>query len=250
MLISIIWWIAGVLSIGYFAGYVAIVGINNSFTFFWLAFGIFAIGVGLLHKILQTKSNIWITRAEHAFYVVFACVLLIFLVVLGLIMKESHESPDKNADYMIILGAHVYGERMSANLKYRVETAYEYLQENKETKVILSGGQGSGEKITEAEAMRRYLVEKGVVSERIIVEDTSRNTEENIQNSMKKMDAKANRVIIVSNDFHVYRAVGIAKKLGIANAQGLGSKTHLYTAINCYTREVIAVLKYKLCGQI
>lgn len=250
MILSIVWWIAGLVSLGYFAGYVAYVGINNSFTFFWLAFGIFAIGVGIVHRICQKKSNIWITRAEYAFYAVFTCVLLVFLVVLGLIIKESRETPDTQADYIVVLGAHVYGERMSANLKYRVQVAYDYLEKNASTKVILSGGQGSGESITEAEAMRRYLIEKGISSERILLEDASRNTEENIANSMKLMKNTKSRVIIVSNDFHVYRAVGIARKLGLSNVWGLGSKTHWYTAVNCYTREVFAVLKYKICGQI
>ena len=250
MILSILWWIAGVLSIGYFAGYALWVGLNNTFTFFWLLFGIIAIGVGVLHKILGVKSNIWIKRTEYVFYAVFTCTLVLFLVVLGLIIKEGHKSPGAKADYVVILGAHVYGERMSANLKYRVEKAYDYLKENPDTKVILSGGQGHGEDITEAEAMRRSLTEQGIMPERIIIEDNSKNTEENIQNSMNKMVGKDNKVIIVSNDFHVYRAVGIAKKLGLKQAQGLGSRTHFYTAVNCYTREVFAVLKYKICGQI
>ena len=121
---------------------------------------------------------------------------------------------------------------MSSNLKYRIELAKEYLEENPETKVIVSGGQGHGEKISEAEAMYRYLIKNGIAKERIQKEEASVNTEENIKNSIKTGALEKKTVIIVSNDFHVHRAVGIAKKLGLTGVQGLGSKTHPYTSVN------------------
>lgn len=93
-----------------------------------------------------------------SFYGVLLCVLAFFLVTLGVVIKDGVKKADRNADYLIVLGAHVYGERMSSNLKYRIELAKEYLEENPETKVIVSGGQGHGEKISEAEAMYRYLI--------------------------------------------------------------------------------------------
>ena len=144
----------------------------------------------------------------------------------------------------------MYGERMSANLGYRVQTAFQYLKKNPETKVILSGGQGPGEDISEAEAMRRYLEGKGIAADRILLEDTSVNTEENIQNSAELIGDMEKSVVIVSNDFHIFRAKRIAKKQGFRKVEGLGSKTHLYTAPNAYAREVIAVIKYRICGQI
>lgn len=247
---SIVWWAAGSISLLYFTGYVIWVGANNSFTFFWLLLGILLVVLGFVHQWMKNKNLNWYPYAAHIFYGVLLCVLAFFLVTLGVVIKDGVKKADRNADYLIVLGAHVYGERMSSNLKYRIELAKEYLEENPETKVIVSGGQGHGEKISEAEAMYRYLIKNGIAKERIQKEEASVNTEENIKNSIKTGALEKKTVIIVSNDFHVHRAVGIAKKLGLTGVQGLGSKTHPYTSVNCYTREVFAVIKYKVCGQI
>lgn len=247
---SIVWWTAGSVSLLYFIGYVIWVGANNSFTFFWLLFGILSIVLGFVHFWMKNNNMLRYRYAAHIFYGCLLCGLVFFMIILGMIIKKGTEKADKNADYMIVLGAHVYGERMSANLKYRIELAEKYLEANPKTKVILSGGQGHGEKISEAEAMYRYLTQKGIAKERIQKEEASVNTEENMKNSIKAVSLKKKKVIIVSNDFHIYRAVRIAQKLGLTYVQGMGSKTHPYTAVNCYTREVFAVIKYKLCGQI
>lgn len=247
---SVVWWAAGSVSLLYFIGYVIWVGVNNSFTFFWLLFGILSVVLGIVHQWMKNKNVIWYHHAAHIVYGCLLCGLVLFSIILGMIIKKGTEKADKNADYMIVLGAHVYGERMSANLKYRIELAGAYLEANPKTKVILSGGQGHGEKISEAEAMYRYLIQKGIAKERIQKEEASVNTEENMKNSIKAGALEKKKVIIVSNDFHIYRAVRIAKKLGLTQVQGIGSRTHPYTAVNCYTREVFAVIKYKLCGQI
>lgn len=247
---SIVWWAAGSVSLLYFIGYVIWVGVNNSFTFFWLLLGMLSIVLGFVHQWMKNKNLNWYHHVTHIFYGILLCAFVCFFIILGMVVHKGTKKADKNADYMIVLGAHVYGERMSSNLKYRIALAKEYLEENPATKVILSGGQGHGEKISEAEAMYRYLIQNGIAKERIQKEEASVNTEENIKNSIKTGNLEKKKVVIVSNDFHVYRAIGIAKKLGLTDAQGLGSKTHPYTSINCYTREVFAVIKYKLCGQI
>lgn len=250
MAVSVISLIIGISSLIYFLVYVILAGANNSFTFVWAVLGVFGIIYSLVHRRIADKGSTFLKRMEKTFGVILAILLVLFLVVLGNIIRESGKSPKPGADYVIVLGAHVYGERMSTNLLYRVKAAYEYLKDNPDTKVVLSGGKGDGENITEAEAMRRFLVEKGISTDRILLDETSVNTDENIKNSMQMIGDKKKRVVLVSNNFHIYRAKGIARKQGYENVEGIGSRTVIYTMPNCYVREVVAVIKYKLCGQI
>lgn len=250
MVFSIILLLLGIVSMGYFAFYTAINGINDIFLCVWAVLGVLCICWSFLHKWIIRRELLLVKRIEQIIIGVICVCLVAFFITLGTIISEANSEPGKNADYVIVLGAHVFGERMSANLKYRVQAACEYLKENPNTKAVLSGGQGSGEKITEAEAMRRYLVQEGIRQDRLLLDETSVNTDENIQNSAKLIGSKEKRVIIVSNDFHVYRAKRIARKQGFRQVEGLGAKTHPHTVPNSFSREVFAVIKYKLCGQI
>lgn len=250
MIISVISLVIGVISILYFLIYIIYAGINNAFTIVWAILGVLCIAFSFLHRyIMRQEGNLW-KRAEQAAGIVVLACLVIFLAVLGSIVSEAGKTAKPGADYVIVLGAHVYGERMSTNLKYRVEAAYEYLKENPAAKAVLSGGQGSGEEITEAEAMRLFLTGKGISEDRILVDETSTNTEENLRNSLELIENKEQRIVVVSNDFHIYRAKGIARKQGFEKVEGIGSRTVIYTIPNCYAREVVAVLKYRICGQI
>lgn len=250
MVISAISLVVGVVSLLYFAGYVFWNGINNSFLYFWVLLGVFGISYAVLHRIILQHGTVFWKRAEQVVMGIAAVCFVILMGIVGLLVSEGNEKPSDNADYVIVLGAHVFGERMSANLRYRVEAACEYLKENPDTKAVLSGGQGQGEDITEAEAMRRYLVQEGIEAERLLMEGNSVNTEENIRNSAKLIGDKSKKVVIVSNSFHIYRAKGIAKKQEYKHVEGLGCKIHPYSIPNSYVREAFAVIKYKLCGQI
>lgn len=250
MVISIISLVLGLASLAYFIGYAFWAGINSSFLYFWAILGILGIAFAIVHYFIrQSEVVLWKRVEQIGLGIVLLCMILL-LGMVGMLASEGKRVPSQDADYMIVLGAHVYGERMSANLRYRVEKAYEYLKVNPHTKAVLSGGQGQGEDITEAEAMRRYLEQKGIESDRLLLDETSVNTDENIRNSAVLIKDTTKRVVIVSNDFHIYRAKKIAKKQGFQNVEGIGSKTHVYTLPNSYVREVIAVIKYKLCGQI
>ena len=176
--------------------------------------------------------------------------VIVFFTALGMIIFYGNSVPKPAADYMIVLGAQVRGKTPSYNLARRLDVAYEYLKKNPETIVILSGGQGAGEEISEAEAMAVYLEQKGMKRQQMILEDQSRNTHENIMFSREKMENEQAEVIVVTNNFHVFRGVKIAKKQGLSNVQGLGSPVMWFTIPNMYVREVFAVLKYALFRQI
>ena len=152
--------------------------------------------------------------------------------------------PDQENDFIIVLGAQVRGETPSLTLQYRLNSAYEYLEENPHTVAILSGGQGPDEGISEAEAMRRYLVDKGIAEERLILEDKSTCTEENLKYSFEIIERikEESKVSIVTNRFHVLRAKLIAADLG-KKVGGIGAKSYVYLIPNYYLREFFAVVK-------
>jgi uncharacterized SAM-binding protein YcdF (DUF218 family) len=156
------------------------------------------------------------------------------------IMNAAKQQPAQDADYMIILGAALWGEEMSPSLRYRMDTALSYLKQNPRTKVIVSGGQGVGEDMPEAVAMQRFLLENGVPQERIIVEDRAQTTSENILFSKKLM--KSNQAVLVTNDFHILRAKLLAERAGI-EAQTLSAPTPESVKVKLFVREYAALLK-------
>lgn len=240
----------GIVSLLYFTMLAICVGLTNAFTYSWLILGIICTAAAILNEkvvYVWTKSHIAIKGV-----VIGICTIGIIIIgiVLGIIIKHGVNKPKNGADYVIVLGAQVRGTRPSLNLAKRLDKACEYLDKNLNTKVIVSGGQGPGEDITEAEAMKNYLLEKGIDENRIIVENKSVNTHENIKFSKKIINNDKAKIVIVTSSFHVYRGVRIAKRQGITSVEGLGSSIKWYTVPNLYLREAVAILKYLVCGQI
>ncbi|MCD8180853.1 MAG: YdcF family protein [Firmicutes bacterium] len=117
-----------------------------------------------------------------------------------------------NEDYLVVLGAGLNGNSPSPVLKKRLEKAVEYLSVNDSATVIVSGGQGKGETISEALAMENYLVSNGVSDDRIILETESTSTYENFEFSAPVLDGS---VVFITNEFHVVRASLMAELNGI-----------------------------------
>lgn len=160
---------------------------------------------------------------------------------------------NKNIDYVIILGARVYGEKPSQSLVERIKKASEFLHKNKLVKVIVSGGKGVNEKISEALAIKRELLKLGISEERIILEDKSRNTIQNFEFSLKKIkednpQKNKKNILIVTNNYHIFRAKNIAKSLGYEregyNFYGLPAKTPLIFIPKSHFREFLSNIKF------
>jgi len=118
---------------------------------------------------------------------------------------------------VVVLGCHVKGTEPSLMLARRLDAAYDYMIENSDVKCVVTGGKGTGEDITEADAMKLYLMDKGIDSERILKEDKSTNTLENLtfaKNILEKNDLNGD-IVIVTDGFHQYRASLVAEKLGL-----------------------------------
>ncbi len=173
-------------------------------------------------------------------------VLISFLVLESLIIIEGKRISTEKVDYVIVLGARLYGDIPSPALLERLKIAKVYLLENKEVKVVVSGGQGLNEDIAEAHAMEKYLVDNGIEKSRIIIEDKSTSTFENLRLSLDKIrevDDKENiKILIVSNKYHIFRSKLLAKRLGLI-PYGLPAKTPPIIIFKSYIREYFAVIK-------
>ena len=177
---------------------------------------------------------------------VFAMVMLIYFAFLHMKIREQVKSDvPESAEFIIILGARVKGTVPSLSLQYRIDTAAEYMKISPNTIAIASGGKGPGEDISEAEAIKRGLLEHGIDETRIILEDQSTSTVENIKFSQKLLPTNLKTGLLVTNDFHIYRAKLISKDEGLM-LEGLPAKTPTVAIPKSYLREYLAITKYYL----
>lgn len=184
---------------------------------------------------------------------------VLFFIGLEMIMiGNSLYKPKVTLDYLIILGAKVRSdENPSLILKQRLDEAYDYALAHPNTVLIVSGGQGEDEPISEAEAMSRYLVNKGLHKSRVWIEDQSTSTRENGIYSMKLIEQlekediqnslESPKIGIVSNGFHIFRAKWLFKKLGHP-VYGLPAPTVYYMLPHYYLREAAAFIKENMIG--
>jgi uncharacterized SAM-binding protein YcdF (DUF218 family) len=181
--------------------------------------------------------------------VIFFCFLVLGIIYVGLLQFKISESikleTPKNADYLIVLGAKVNGTVPSLALDRRIDAAAEYLKDNPNTVVIASGGKGRGEDISEAECIKRELIDQGISESRIMLEDQSTDTSENVRFSKKLIPADSSNGVIVTNTFHLYRAVSIASDQGL-EASGLPAETPRSAVVKSYGREYLAISKFYL----
>lgn len=130
-----------------------------------------------------------------------------FIAVQGIILSGERPDPEaEGADFVLVLGAQIYPDRPSAALKARLDTAFDYLERNPEAFAILCGGQGPNEAMPEAWMMRDYLVARGMDEARLLVEDESSNTIQNIANARSQFLSEGDRTAVISSDFHLSRA--------------------------------------------
>lgn len=174
-----------------------------------------------------------------------------FCVVEAFILSDARTETHETADVLIVLGAGVNGTRPSLSLRDRLEGTYDYLTAHPDTIAILSGGQGEGEHITEAQCMYSWLTEKGIDPDRIIMEEQATNTLENLRLSMDIIDTLPmdEPVIgLVSSEYHLHRAKRLAEYVGI-DVIGVAARTSFPTvAVNYFIREAFAMTEQYVFG--
>ena len=182
---------------------------------------------------------------------------LLLCIVLGVIerpiVKNARTDEDPGRDYLIVLGAAVYGRKPSVSLENRLISAYEYLITYPGSKAVLSGGKGAGEDISEAECMYVWLTERGIDPSRLLLEPDSSDTYENLVNAkavIEKDGGDTSSVAIVSNTYHLYRAKLLASSLGMDCAGVAGIPGTAVYMCGMFLREAVAVTAYKLFGVI
>ena len=215
--------------------------------FLWPIFALFAlVRVIMLHSEMMGKPILRFPRCfRYGYRICVVCCLLLFLLVEGLVVRSMTAEPAPGLDYIVVLGAGVIGEKPSNPLQMRIQKAAEYLKENPDTVVIASGGQGRDEQISEAECIRRQLTEVyHIPAERILSEERSTSTEENLRYSMQIIGDADAATGIVTNGFHEYRAMLIAKQEGYRNVHPVPAITLLPTGIHYTVREFFGVIHF------
>jgi len=247
--IGILYGVAALMFL-YFVFLMIKVGVNMTFHYVWLCGSLFLFSIALVLT-FSKKGFGWLPRPVlYGIEILIFCGCILFVAVEALIIGYSRKQPSEEPDYLIVLGAQVRGTTPSLVLQYRIEKAAEYLLKHPDVIAIVSGGQGADEGISEALAMQEGLIARGVGEERILMEDASTSTKENLEFSKQYVDTEADRVLVVTTNFHVLRAVGIAKKAGYRKVEGLSAKSVWYLVPSDYVREFMAVVKDKLVGNM
>lgn len=229
----------GILSVLY-GVLVLQVGSGTGFWIIWEMIGVFLLfWAFLLHRDFFVSHK----KIKIIFHAMVGMGIAVVIILCGMIAGDFSTKSSQNLDYIIVLGAQVRESGPSVVLRYRLDAAIDYLNENPNTVCIVSGGQGANEPFSEAEGMAVYLKENGIDENKILLEDKSKSTVQNIQNSKNLMEESYNGVGIVTNNFHVFRAVRIAKTQGLQGVCGIAADSNPVYLPNNVLRECIGILK-------
>lgn len=264
-----------VICLAYFVIIVVYAGFGTASAFIWLLLGglLAAAAVGLkYYQKYPERVELWI---PVSLVTLCASGLVILLVVQILIFGRIPSTAESGLDYVIVLGTSVKEDGISKTLKLRLDKAAEYAAENPESILVLSGAQGAGEPMAEAQAMQEYLLEQGVTEEQMILENRSYSTLENIVYSRLLIEKdreekkaqwqkerpehtfpampvadKPVKIGIVTSNFHLFRARMIARKQGLADVRGIASESDRVLFVHFCLRDSLAILKDRLMGNL
>lgn len=180
----------------------------------------------------------------NTFFSIFTVGVVCFCLALGSVAVSANTNA-QGQKIIIVLGCSVRGETPSYTLKSRINAAYNYLQENPDSVAVLSGGQGDGENISEAQCIYNVLTEQGIDPSRLYLEDKSTDTNENIAFSKRiiiENDLDTD-IAVVSSDYHLKRATMICRKNGFENVHRISAESTKFDKPTFYLREVLGVVK-------
>lgn len=192
---------------------------------------------------INYEKYIWLKRI---LLTGFGIVAVSFVIIEALVFTQLGSEDTEQVDYVIILGSGIKGTELTLTLQQRLDASLEYIRSHPQIPVIVSGGQGPGESIPEALAMRNYLVDQGIDPAQITMEDRSTTTQENLAFSKKIMDAAGiehPEIMIVTSDYHMFRAKYIAAKNGYAAEYGISAPSPGYLKPINMIREYFGTVK-------
>ena len=282
---------AAVLCLVYYGVIVLYAGFGTSFAVLWLLIGGFlgatAAGIHFYQKYPE-RVPLWL---PVSFVTLCASGLMIVLVTQILIFGRIPAAAEPSLDYVIVLGAKVKPDgSLSKTLKLRLDKALEYMKENPETMLVLSGAKGDAEPCSEADAMETYLLGQGADPNHLLKEEQSFSTVENLAYSRVMIEKRENlleqerkaeadrllrapgeiegvpetgasanntpvlarqpRVGIITSNFHLCRAAMIAKKQDYGTVYGIASEADKVLLVHFSLRDGIALLKDRLMGNL
>lgn len=223
----------------YFAVCVLYAGFKINIIYVWVMMGAVLFIKGMVWLKHSGKLAKLIRIAYYVFDILFAVFLSLLFVFLGFLISEMNAKPIENADYCVVLGGGLKGERPSAILQRRIDAAYDYLIDNPKTIAIATGKQADDEIISEASCIKRELLKMGIPENRILMEEKSSKTLENFQYALELMDDPKS-IVVVSNGFHLFRAKMILRNLTDVTVSGMpGKSDSILTPHYCF-REFIS----------
>ena len=187
---------------------------------------------------------------------IFTAILILGLLIVGIteaiIIKASFGDPSEPVDYVVVLGAKVNRDGPSVSLMDRICAAYEYAESHPDTILVLSGGQGTDEPITEADCMYRELIALGVDPHQLRLEVNATSTWENLNFSLEYIQhetgSRPAKIGVISSEYHLFRANLFAKACDVEFV-GIPARTSRWgQRINHFMREVAGVWHYLLLG--
>lgn len=198
----------------------------------------------LLYELFSRRG--W-RRLRRALVILLCLGAVCFAVLEAPVVRAAGGEPEYEADYLIVLGAGVRGDVPSLSLKNRLDAALEYLREHPGCTAVVSGGQGPGENLSEAQAMFDYLTARGIEPERVLMEDRSTSTMENLSFSCEILrsagvEPEKAEIAVLSSEYHLYRAQYLARGMGV-ELHGVAAHTsNVVLMVNYFIREAFAVL--------
>ena len=189
-------------------------------------------------------------RVLIALTVLLALGFCLFLAMEIPVIVDSFGDGDVNADYIIVLGAGVNGSVPSLSMVNRMTPTIEYLQSHPDCIAILTGGQGEGENLSEAQAMFDYLTARGISPAQLVMEDKATSTEENLKFSFDIIgdELPTSTVAVVSSEYHLHRAKTMAKMLGVEVYGIPGRTSYPVLMTNYFIREAFGMVHLYVYG--
>ena len=174
---------------------------------------------------------------------VLALIIISLIVIITVFMVRANNNPVSGNETAVVLGCGIFEDRPSRMMIARLDAALEYLEKNEEAYCIVSGGQGKDEILPESTVMKRYLINHGIDEKRIIEENKSSSTRENLKFSYEiiKVRSLPRKIAIITNEFHEYRSGKIAKSLSLEYA-AIPAKTPLWLLPTFYLRELFGIM--------
>ena len=230
---------------------------------------------GLLRQYYRFPKRIPLSLVVSS-NVCFILGILVFMIVSILIFTGVSHNEEPGLDYVIVLGSRLDKDSLaSPTLIKRLDKAKEYLDNNENAVLVLSGGVLKGYDISEAQVMANYLTNRGVAKDRLLLEIQSRNTLENIiyskaliervtdeerkegitakikvQKPVETVENRPQRIGILTSNFHSYRAMRLAEKIIPSELYSISAPSSTANMLNMYLRECLAILKEKFMGDI